>query len=732
MEYIDLQLRLGRRLARNRYAVTARSEVGGEAHGEFVSPLSRDQLENFILKIGITRRGRRQIHSPEWRAAQDLGQRLFKALFTEEIRANYLATHNDAVRHGKGMRLQLVLENPELTEYPWEFLYDAASGQFLSLYEETPIVRFIELPRPILPLATAPPLRVVALAPSPKDYEQLDVARERKNLDAALESLVRSKLLEVDWVAAPTLDGLRAQLLQREYHIFHFIGHGSFDRAHDDGILAFENEDGRAVQVSGERLGIFLGNHRTLRLAVLNACEGARTSPEDPFAGTASTLVRSGNLPAVVAMQFEITDTAAIDFGRGFYGALANGRTVDAAVSQGRQAIFARDNDVEWGTPVLYLRAADGQIFDLAAGMSEAQRRAAAAQAEQERLVRERAEQARLEHERAAAARAEQERLARVQFLDDLMEHGQKAFDAQDWQTAIATFERLIAEDASYREAVTPLLEQARAGALEPLPATEPSHQAAAPRAANQEPEAAQEQTAPPAVVREPAIAAPAVRGTILTPEQSPAVIGRLGLVVLCSALGLAFSGAQAVAQYYTVAGEYEPGIGTYALIPALVIAGALAGWMLSLALRLVVPQLQSGLVLTLVVGWGLAFFSMLFLGANSPDTFPIRPVIVGIAAALVTALVLWQGGITTNPFWLGAVVLAFVIGLSIQLLSPDLQQNTYATVENSVLATLDFIGEKQLIMLKVAVLEFFFGALGVLAGCIVLYAMLRWRRGAP
>lgn len=77
------------------------------------------------------------------------------------------------------------------------------------------------------------------------------------------------------------------------------------------------------------------------------------------------TLLRTGNLPAVVAMQFEITDSAAIDFAKGFYGAIANGRPVDAAVGQGRQAIFMQNNDIEWSTPVLYLRAVDGVIFQV-------------------------------------------------------------------------------------------------------------------------------------------------------------------------------------------------------------------------------------------------------------------------------------------------------------------------------------------------------------------------------
>ena len=154
-------------------------------------------------------------------------------------------------------------------------------------------------------------------------------------------------------------------LLRGNYHVFHYIGHGSFSEGRGDGVLALEDEEGRSRLASGERLAYLLGNHRSLRLVFLNACEGARTSQDDPFAGIAMTLMRTGGIPAVVAMQFSITEDAAIAFARGFYTALSTARPVDAAVTQGRMAIFSSDNDVEWGKPVLFMRAVDGILFDL-------------------------------------------------------------------------------------------------------------------------------------------------------------------------------------------------------------------------------------------------------------------------------------------------------------------------------------------------------------------------------
>jgi CHAT domain-containing protein len=96
---------------------------------------------------------------------------------------------------------------------------------------------------------------------------------------------------------------------------------------------------------------------------VLNACEAAQTAPQDPLAGIATSLMEYG-VPAVVAMQFAITDDGALTFADEFYTALADGYAVDAAVTQGRRALAA-DSDVEWGTPVLFMRVADGRLFDL-------------------------------------------------------------------------------------------------------------------------------------------------------------------------------------------------------------------------------------------------------------------------------------------------------------------------------------------------------------------------------
>ena len=58
-------------------------------------------------------------------------------------------------------------------------------------------------------------------------------------------------------------------------------------------------------------------------------------------------------------MQFSISDTAALAFPRGFYTALASGRSIDEAVRSGRIEILGiGQGTLEWVTPVLYVRGA--------------------------------------------------------------------------------------------------------------------------------------------------------------------------------------------------------------------------------------------------------------------------------------------------------------------------------------------------------------------------------------
>jgi TonB family protein len=177
--------------------------------------------------------------------------------------------------------------------------------------------------------------------------------------------LLRSGQIVLERLPAATLNALRLRARGTPFHIFHFIGHGGFDQQAQDGVLQFEDETGMSHPVRGELLGMQLHDHRSLRLAVLNACEGARSSRRDPFSGVAQSLLQQ-RVPAVIAMQFEISDQAAKTFAREFYCAIADGQPVDAAVCESRKALFNEEFGQEWATPVLYMRSHEGTLFELA------------------------------------------------------------------------------------------------------------------------------------------------------------------------------------------------------------------------------------------------------------------------------------------------------------------------------------------------------------------------------
>ncbi|MCD4670308.1 MAG: CHAT domain-containing protein, partial [Actinomycetia bacterium] len=296
------------------------------------------------------------------------GSRLFKAIFKDEVWDCLSKSLHETNRQEEiGLRIRLrLLDAPQLADVPWEYLYIPAHKRFLALSVDTPIVRYLRLSEGIKPLSVSLPLNVLVMISNAKDYPSLDVNREWDKLKEALCDLEHKGLIKLELLESATLSALQHQLRNDEYHVFHFIGHGGFDNQTQEGVLILEDEEGNGRKVNGQKLGTILHDEQTLRLVVLNACEGARTSPIDPFAGTAQSLVQQG-IPAVIAMQFEITDKAAITLSHTFYESIAEGYPVDYSLAEARKAINSEQdfNSVEWGTPVLYMRSSDGHIFDI-------------------------------------------------------------------------------------------------------------------------------------------------------------------------------------------------------------------------------------------------------------------------------------------------------------------------------------------------------------------------------
>jgi formylglycine-generating enzyme required for sulfatase activity len=205
----------------------------------------------------------------------------------------------------------------------------------------------------------------------PGDLEPPDIARQQEQLETALQDLQAEGLAELTWLEGPTASHLKGALQGGTWHAFHFFGQGSFphggargDQLSDKGVTAPAGAEGDIRPLSAVDLAMLLADHRSLQIALLNARAGARegnpqeaASLRNTFTSTAAQLVRAG-IPAVLTMPYQISEQAAVELFRAFYGALATGIPVDAAVAEARTAVStAMPNTVEWGVPALFVGA---------------------------------------------------------------------------------------------------------------------------------------------------------------------------------------------------------------------------------------------------------------------------------------------------------------------------------------------------------------------------------------
>lgn len=279
-------------------------------------------------------------------------------------------------RSDRGLRLRLSFGGgkgyrADLVNLPWELLCHPETETFIADQPHTPLVRYIDLSRQEKPIKAKPPLKVLAVLASP-DHPKLhpvNIDHHRKILKDAART---AKWLDLHF-AKPTLEGLYEKLDKHRqegapFHVLHFLGHGMFCGGH--GMLCFEHDDRSLHVVRGSDLARQLESMSELRLVVLATCKGAKmmdAEGQNPFHGVASALVAT-RVPAVVGMQFSVSEGAAGDFTSTFYTTLGSSRCIDVdeAMAEGRRKILRADTgSLEWASPVLFLRAPDGHLLDL-------------------------------------------------------------------------------------------------------------------------------------------------------------------------------------------------------------------------------------------------------------------------------------------------------------------------------------------------------------------------------
>lgn len=237
-------------------------------------------------------------------------------------------------------------------------------------------------------------------------------------VDALAEVTHLEEVLQAAEAVVEKISGWTATSIPDDVHVFDFSGHGGlFPKQgvdehgklisppvrHGDGSRHRSMEFERGVKYhlsQQERRDLAVegmmvledgeGNHRIVwadeaagklkargvQVVVLNCCQSGKRSagPIFQWSGLAARLLRAG-IPAVVGMQQNISDHAAISFSFGFYSALAQRLPLDEAVARGRAEILKlerwgavskdrRRDSQDWGVPVLYLGTPDGVAFE--------------------------------------------------------------------------------------------------------------------------------------------------------------------------------------------------------------------------------------------------------------------------------------------------------------------------------------------------------------------------------
>ena len=394
IEYLDFELEIG---AGDNvvYPLSVVHSPAGTMRSRLELPLGEIELANRLLSLqnALLRSGgsRRTVLTREEATVQSFGAEMFDALFHGDLRAMYYESKRTALSQGKGLRVKLRIVAPALADLPWEYLYDAREAEYISLSHGTPVVRFLEVAQPPRPLKVTTPLRILGMVAGPRGLAGLNVEVEKARLEQAVAGLQADGLVELEWLKGQTWRDLAKAIRpgRGPWHIFHFIGHGGYNQAREEGFLCLCDRQGERHDLTATQLGRILADQRTLRLVVLNACEGATGSNYDIFSSAAATLVRRG-LPSVIAMQYEITDRAAVEFAEQLYDALADGLPVDTAVTEARKSMsLAINNTLEWGIPVLFMQSPDGLLlFEMTEGEATGNAKApATAQAQPESIA---------------------------------------------------------------------------------------------------------------------------------------------------------------------------------------------------------------------------------------------------------------------------------------------------------------------------------------------------------
>jgi hypothetical protein len=310
--------------------------------------------------------------------SKSYGSKLGQSLFANPVvqTAFALATSNAQSREAPlPLRVRLFIDAnaPELHALRWETMRHPQDGNLLFTGEDVLFSRYLSSRdwRPVGPRSRQDlrALLVVANATNLSEFglDPIDASEEFARAQAALGDIPVMLLPNADASARATLNNL-VERLRDGYDILYLVCHGRF--IEKDGIgepwLWLEDENGTVTRVAGGELVTRLKelSHRP-RLVVLASCQSAgrgiqaRSGDEGALAALGPRLAVEAGIPAILAMQGNVSLQTIAKFMPVFFKELQKDGQIDRAMAVARGSV--REQPDYWA-PVLYMRLKSGQI----------------------------------------------------------------------------------------------------------------------------------------------------------------------------------------------------------------------------------------------------------------------------------------------------------------------------------------------------------------------------------
>ena len=331
----------------NNNTIYVKTEKFGESQGEF----------NLDLNEFKSRLKRIEKRDTDIEFLKSIGIDLYNSIFTEKNDKLWYSTKRFARISKHGTRLRLIFENPELASLPWELLYDKDSNTFISTDISTLLTRYTKLEKIKQKIKfQETPIKILLIIATPKGLPRINVRCEKKIIQDALQTKIDTNKIILKTESKPTIDRLVSILREEDFNIIHFIGHTNFQN--QTGGIALIDKDRKVDYINDENFSSLFIGRKSIQLIVMNSCLTAKSSIES-FSGIANAMVKQG-LPAVIGMQYPITNKTASIFAEHFYSSLVLDSPIDVALQEARHALSETfSGKPDFAYPVLFLREAN-------------------------------------------------------------------------------------------------------------------------------------------------------------------------------------------------------------------------------------------------------------------------------------------------------------------------------------------------------------------------------------